>query len=220
VAPVQAGSVWHYNATLPSGSYAIAGATVNVAGVNILLQNPQTATATYDCLATPEPTEEPTAEPTAEPTLVADCAGREGHPVATRLADAFDVPYAEIMNWHCMGFGFGEIARAYALQDITGEDEEPLFVEDLFGRRLAGEGWGNIVKDSGIAPNRLAPGQVKRLDDDGDGDDNDDGDEELLQQQLDDDSGNNGNGRGNGNGNGNGRGNRNGRGNGNGRNRR
>ena len=51
----------------------------------------------------------------------ASCGGNGGqHPVATRLADAFGVSYDEIMGWHCKGYGFGNIAKAYLLAQKTG----------------------------------------------------------------------------------------------------
>ncbi|MCC7205683.1 MAG: hypothetical protein IT323_00155 [Anaerolineae bacterium] len=184
-----AGGIWHYWAYLPSGAYDITEASVAVNGQVVALSNPSAFAGEFDCMATPEPTQEPTLEPTleptAEPTQTPDCVGADPHPVGMRLADAFDVSYDEIMAWHCQGIGFGEIARAYALEYLSAEDDEPLTVEGLFDRRFAGEGWGNIVKDSGIAPNELAPGQVKRFG--GDDDDGDDAANPVVEQQTDQD---------------------------------
>lgn len=108
---------------------------------------------------TPEWTPTATAAPTAEGTLTAtyvSCGSGNTHPVAARLADAFGVSYAEIMDWHCKGFGFGEIARAYLLA----EKGEGLTVTAILAMRSAGQGWGSIVKDSGVAPSELAPGKA------------------------------------------------------------
>lgn len=92
---------------------------------------------------TSEPTLEPTAEVTAEPTMTADCPeALNDHPVGHRLADTFGVSYEEIMSWKCAGFGFGEIARAYALAAESG-----IPVADIFAMKTAGMGWGNIVKE-------------------------------------------------------------------------
>ena len=51
------------------------------------------------------------------------------------------------MSWKCAGFGFGEIARAYALAAESG-----IPVAEIFGMKTAGMGWGNIVKE--ILPSR------------------------------------------------------------------
>ncbi len=102
---------------------------------------------------TPEVTMEPTAEVTTEP---ADCI-QSGQPVGQRLADDFGVSYDEIMGWFCQGFGFGEIARAYLMADSSGDP-----AASYFDQRQAGMGWGEIVKEAGVQPSSLAPGQVIR----------------------------------------------------------
>jgi hypothetical protein len=89
--------------------------------------------------------------------MAATCGSGNTQPVAARLAAAFGVPYAEIMGWHCKGFGFGEIAKAYLLAKKTGKAPG-----DYFGMRTKGEGWGQIVKDAGVKPQDLAPGQVNK----------------------------------------------------------
>ncbi len=115
-------------------------------------------TASPTAAPTAAPTAVPTAAPTAVPTLMAGCGSGNTHPVASRLAKAFDVSYAEIMNWHCSGFGFGEIAKAYALAD----ESDDMTAADIFALRQAGGGWGKIIKDSGVAPSKLAPGQIMK----------------------------------------------------------
>jgi hypothetical protein len=147
---------------------------------------------------TAEVTSEPTVEVTTEPTSTAGCS-QPNQPVAQRLADSFGVSYDEIMGWHCQGFGFGEIARAYLLADAAGDNASTYFAE-----RQGGEGWGQIVKQAGVHPSALAPGQVIRP--------NHDATEESSANSHP----GNGNGGGNGNGNGNGHGNGGGNGNGNG----
>ena len=116
---------------------------------------------------TPEPTtevtQEPTAEVTPEPTVevteepTALACNQPGQPVAQRLADDFGVSYEEIMGWFCQGFGFGEIARAYLMADSSGDP-----ATSYFDQRQAGLGWGEIVKEAGVSPSSLAPGQVIR----------------------------------------------------------
>lgn len=154
---------------------------------------------------TPEITPEVTAEVTPEVTAAPGCT-QTNQPVAQRLADSFGVSYNEIINWHCSGFGFGEIARAYLLADASGETPET-----YFAMKEAGMGWGQIVHETGVHPSELAPGQVIRR-----GNHTSDDDAQPDDETHQGNSGNNGNGRGNGNGGGNGNGN-NGNGNGNGR---
>ncbi|MCC7446050.1 MAG: hypothetical protein IT324_01475 [Anaerolineae bacterium] len=89
-------------------------------------------------------------------TETASCGGNGGqHPVATRLADAFGVSYDEIMGWHCKGYGFGSIAKAYLLAQKTGKA-----AAEYLNMRDKGIGWGQIKKESGVDPRALAPGQV------------------------------------------------------------
>ena len=112
---------------------------------------------------TPEVTVEPTAEVTMEPTPEVteepspSTCNQPGQPVGQRLADDFGVSYDEIMGWFCQGFGFGEIARAYLMADSSGGP-----ASTYFEQRQAGLGWGEIVKEAGVHPSSLAPGQVNR----------------------------------------------------------
>ncbi len=161
------------------------------------------ATAEPTEAATAAPTEEATAEATAEPTAAATqegtaeatCGGNGGQqPVAARLADSFGVSYDEIMAWHCQGYGFGEIARAYLLAKNS---KDGLTVDQIMADRKGGKGWGQIVKDAGVDPKELAPGSVIKGKHDG------------SQTSGTDDTNGKGNGKGNGGngGKGNGKGN-------------
>lgn len=143
------------------------------------------ATLSATAIATSVATAVPTLDATDAATLPATCDSGNTQPVAERLATAFGVSYAEIMGWHCEGFGFGEIARAYLLA----QKGNKLTVTQIFALRSGGEGWGNIIKGSGISPSELAPGQVIRGKGKGKGNDNNEND-------------NNGDGKGNGKGNG------------------
>jgi len=154
----------------------------------------ETPTATETPTETPTgtPTETPTATvtPTPETTQEVGCTGAQPHPVGSRLAQTYGVPYEEIMGWFCQGFGFGEIEQAYALSRETGVP-----VEEIFQMKSSGMGWGQIKQQLGQQGNpKNNPGNGKG---------NDNG---------------SGNGKGNGSGNGNGNGNSNGNGNGNGKN--
>jgi hypothetical protein len=81
----------------------------------------------------------------------AACLARTDHPVATRLADTFEVSYTEIMKWHCDGIGFGEIARAYLIARHS-----KLTVDQIFTLRKKHMGWGQIIKASGLKAKDIA----------------------------------------------------------------
>jgi hypothetical protein len=159
------------NATVVPGQWIIAVAELNDATEhgplvaktldNYTPTNTTSPTATFIPTQLPTPTAVvlPTrAAPGSAPaTQSATCAANEpdAQPVARRLALAFGVTYEEIMGWHCRGFGFGEIARAYLLDEYG-----TLTLEDIFNLRLSGVGWGQIMNNADVSPSELAPGQV------------------------------------------------------------
>ena len=130
----------------------------------VTLDEPE-VTATPTLTSTPcgdggcPPTATPTEVPTAAPTEAATCGGNNAHPVATRLAEAFEVEYDEIMAWHCQGMGFGNIAKAYKMAELL-KGKGGLTAADYLNMKLSGKGWGQIMKDAGVSPNELAMGQV------------------------------------------------------------
>ena len=83
----------------------------------------------------------PTATVTATE-IVTDCVGADPQPKAQKLADKYGVEYDEIMGLFCQHYGFGEIDQAYSLSEETGTP-----VEDIFGMRESGMGWGEIKAD-------------------------------------------------------------------------
>jgi hypothetical protein len=82
----------------------------------------------------------PTMTWTPEPTGV-NCTGATPQPKSQELAVKYNVPAAEIMEWFCQGFGFGEIELAYSLSLETGVP-----VAEIFALRQAGQAWGEITK--------------------------------------------------------------------------
>ncbi|MCK6585464.1 MAG: FecR domain-containing protein [Saprospiraceae bacterium] len=78
----------------------------------------------------------------------ANCAGPASNPEGLRLANLYNVDYAEIITWFCRGFGFGEIDLAYNLSRQAGVD-----VASIFAMRQNGAGWGNIMQALGLLPN-------------------------------------------------------------------
>lgn len=156
----------------------------------------------------------------------------DGHPVAARIADAFDVSPCEVEAQHDAGNGFGNIAKAYLLAEaynqalmdglLEGEILDPTLLLDAqayLDMHGEGMGWGQIVKASGVHPSDLAPGKLKkRAANDDDTEETTDNTDATTQTETAA-TGNNGNGNGNGNngnnGNGNGNGNNGNNGNGN-----
>jgi len=167
-----------------------------------------------DCVEEP-PVDEPTcdADGTTEDTAD-DCVEEEectpdGHPVAARIADAFDVSPCEVEEMHDAGNGFGNIAKAYLLAEAAnqaildglaeGEEVDPTLLTDpqaFIDMHSSGTGWGQIVQASGIHPSALAPGQLKNRGN------SDDDTEETTDAETETETtttGNNGNGNGNAN---------------------
>lgn len=64
------------------------------------------------------------------------------HPVASKMAEYFEVDYSEIEGLHEDGFGFGVIARAYFVGEMLGIT--PTVLLDEFA---SGTGWGVIMKE-------------------------------------------------------------------------
>jgi hypothetical protein len=85
------------------------------------------------------------------------CVGVDPHPEGQALAEAYGVPYEDIMEWFCDGYGFGEIEHALKAAELTGlTPEEILAMKDDLG------GWGEVWKELGLGGN-----------DDGEGEDGD-----------------------------------------------
>jgi hypothetical protein len=97
------------------------------------------------------------------------------HPVASAIAEYFEVDYSEIAALHEEGLGFGVIAHAYFIAGTLG-----IMPTDVLAEFQAGKGWGVIVKEYGLHPGlagrggnlggimsgrdqMLPPGQLKKL---------------------------------------------------------
>jgi hypothetical protein len=78
---------------------------------------------------------------------LADCTGAAPHPEGLHLAELYQVEYAEIIDWFCRGYGFGEIDLTYNLSQQTG-----VTVTQIFTMRNMGLGWGKIMKQLGVLP--------------------------------------------------------------------
>ncbi len=189
------------------------GMTVQAAEFEFFVEEEEEPEVDPEATPEMEMTEEPPIEEDEEP--VVTC-GNSNHPVAARFAAEFEMSVDDIMAMHCDGNGFGNIARALLLAQ---NDENGATAQDFLDRHRGGEGWGQIVRESGMHPSELAPGQIGR----NRNTDEDDSDDTTAASQP-----GNGNGRGNGNsgnngnngnnGNGNNGNNGNGRGNGGGNN--
>ncbi len=120
-----------------------------------------TLTVVANCGGRPNRTPSPTASMTpvgtpSTPTPITpdpigstNCTGANPHPTGMSLAQAFNVPYEEIIGWFCSGFGFGEIRQAYELSRESGRS-----AAEIFAMRRSGLGWGQIKKQLGGGPDR------------------------------------------------------------------
>lgn len=193
---------------------------------------------------TAEATEEPSAEVTPDPTddteeeATADCVPST-HPVANRIANEFGVDVETVIAMHCAGNGFGNITKAFILAEAANTSEDGTEIDpsllidpqSFLDAHKGGQGWGHIIKESGLHPSDLAPGRringKKGTDELDDTDETDTTTSETVTstssqsngngngnkgnngngKDKNKDKGNNGNGNGNGNGNkGNGKG--------------
>jgi len=99
---------------------------------------------------TPQPAGTPSTKPTQNSARNGCEATDQPNPAGEALAQQWGVPYAEIMDWFCKGYGFGEIDLAYELSALY---DGP--VSDVFAQKQAGSGWG-VIKQS--ATKRTPPG--------------------------------------------------------------
>ena len=78
------------------------------------------------------------------------------HPVASALAEFFDVSYDEVMALHEAGNGFGAITKAFFFAD---KFDPPLTPQELL-EKAHGTGWGNILNQGNIQPGSVGNGGV------------------------------------------------------------
>jgi hypothetical protein len=93
----------------------------------------------------PTSEEEPTPKPSRTPTPQSTpdfCDSGLIHPTGIRLANRYSVPYEEIMDWFCRGYGFGEIDLVYLLAEQTEYD-----TEEIFELKEPGKAWGTIKQE-------------------------------------------------------------------------
>jgi len=69
------------------------------------------------------------------------------HPVAAAIASFFGLDYSVVEAWHDEGLGYGEIARAYFLAELSGES-----VAEVMALYERGMGWGEVAKALDLAP--------------------------------------------------------------------
>ena len=84
------------------------------------------------------------------------------HPLATKIAEHFDVSKEFVMGYFCDGYGMGAIMLALKTRDLDGSDPG-----DLLEKRADGFGWGQIWKEKGLIGSEKeghSPyGQLKKL---------------------------------------------------------
>ena len=74
----------------------------------------------------------------------------EDNQVASAIASHFGVSVDAVTGVHQQGLGYGEIARAYALAQMSGKS-----VSDLLAWRASGQGWGEIAKQLGVSVGQI-----------------------------------------------------------------
>jgi hypothetical protein len=85
---------------------------------------------------------------------------------ADQLAQVLGVPAQQILDWHCVQHkGYGEIRNAYLLAKLTAGTAKALTVEQIFSMRAEHQGWGQIIKASGISNKDFRKAMVKFLKD-------------------------------------------------------
>jgi hypothetical protein len=94
-------------------------------------------------------------EATPEATPEVDLCVPETHPVVETLALEFDLDSITIIQLHCAGSGFGDVARALLLSAETGEAPET-----YLGMVKTGQSWGDITRNAGFEPSDVAPDRV------------------------------------------------------------
>jgi hypothetical protein len=95
------------------------------------------------------------AEATPEATPEVDLCVPETHPVVETLALEFDLDSITIIQLHCAGSGFGDVARALLLSAETGEAPET-----YLGMVKTGQSWGDITRNAGFELSDVAPDRV------------------------------------------------------------
>jgi len=68
----------------------------------------------------------------------------EPHFAIEEIANLYQVPYSEVMDWYCQGWPLWEITLAYKVNMETG-----VAVEDLFAMRESGKTWHEILQELG-----------------------------------------------------------------------
>jgi len=67
------------------------------------------------------------------------------HPIGSRLAEQLNVSYNDVMNWRCLGFGFGDIRIAYAISHYSGQT-----VTELFQMYALGLDWLDVTQTAAL----------------------------------------------------------------------
>jgi hypothetical protein len=103
------------------------------------------AVVRYMDQGTPEPTETPEITHTEDLTSTTHMT----QPVALAISLFFSGTYSDVISLHNAGFGFGEIARAYFIANLSKGSVTPQQVLDL---AAGGMGWGEIMKQYAFKP--------------------------------------------------------------------
>lgn len=87
----------------------------------------------------------PTRAGSVEPEPAAVCPDIEPHPIAVSIADDFDAPYEDVVEWFCGGHTFEDILLALQTDKLA-----PVGAEVLLAERRQGKTWSAIWAERGI----------------------------------------------------------------------
>jgi hypothetical protein len=85
---------------------------------------------------------------------VADCVA-DSHPIVRTLAGEFGVEVGDLINLHCSGYGFGDIARALLIVEQAGGDVASYLLD-----YDQGQDWGAIAREAGLEPGAVSPNRI------------------------------------------------------------
>lgn len=86
-----------------------------------------------------------TSAPEAEAAAEVDCTLAETHPIAQGIAEKYNVPYEQVVDWACSGESFDDILLALQTSKLTQQS-----VDALLAMRRAAGSWEEVWQELGL----------------------------------------------------------------------